>query len=141
MKIFVITHMVIAISWFAGIFYLPRIYVNIAQQNDTHIKNILIGMAQRLLNFMRILSIGTLFSGIAIYLSHDKNIDDLNHNWIYIKLIAVFLLFIYQSICSQMLLKFEKNTNVKSHNFYRVFNEIPLILLIIIVSMVILKPF
>ncbi|AFZ82613.1 membrane protein [Candidatus Kinetoplastibacterium crithidii (ex Angomonas deanei ATCC 30255)] len=135
--------MSITISWFAGLFYLPRIFVNIAQQDDNNIKNCLIGMAKRLYNFMHLLSVGVIISGIMLYLSKspiEENVGD-HHKWMYLKLVIVFMTFIYQQICNKMIENFEKGLNKKSHNFYRVFNEIPLIFLITILSLVTIKPF
>ncbi|WBF65273.1 MAG: CopD family protein [Candidatus Kinetoplastibacterium crithidii] len=143
MPLFIIIHMTITISWFAGLFYLPRIFVNIAQQDEDNIKHCLIGMAKRLYNFMYFLSIGVIISGIILYISKnpiEQNIED-HHKWMYLKLIIVFMAFVYQQICNKMIENFEKGSNKKSHNFYRVFNEIPLIFLIAILTLVTIKPF
>ncbi|RTZ42535.1 CopD family protein [Candidimonas sp. SYP-B2681] len=131
-------HILFVTSWFAGLFYLPRIYVNLAQVHDASTKTCLIGMARRLYRFMLPLAILALIFGLWLFLGYGIGMGS---GWMHAKLTAVILLIIYHLACGRMLKKFEHDTNTHSHRFYRWFNEIPVILLLIVIALVVAKPF
>ena len=131
-------HIVFVTSWFAGLFYLPRIYVNLAQATDAASTATLLGMARRLYRFMTPLAVLALIFGLWLFIGYG-----LGHGqgWMHVKLSGVLLLIIYHLVCGRMLKHFEQGLNTRSHKFYRWFNEIPVLLLLIIVAMVVVRPF
>lgn len=133
-----IFHILFVIAWFAGLFYLPRIYVNLAQQSDAAVQACLLGMARRLYRFTTIMAIPALILGAILYgvFGIGKGFG-----WIHAKLGFVILVIGYHHACGVMLRKFSAGRNTRSHVFYRWFNEVPLVLLLAILILVILKPF
>ena len=131
-------HILFFTSWFAGLFYLPRIYVNLAQSNDVAVTQCLTGMAERLFRFMNMLAVMTLVFGFWLFLGYKLGIGQ---GWMHAKLLLVALLLAYHVTCGRMLQVFRQGTNTRSHRFYRWFNEIPVLLLLLIVSLVIVRPF
>lgn len=132
-------HVFFVISWFAGIFYLPRIFVNLAMVDDDKVYDHLLVMARKLYKFTNLLSIFAIVLGIVlIALNHNYY---LSQGWMHAKLALVVLLIGYFHMCGAMLKKFEKRVNTKDHVFYRWFNEAPVIVLLLICIFVIAKPF
>lgn len=131
-------HLLMVISWFAGLFYLPRIYVNLAQESNPQSYARLLGMAHRLYRFMAPLALLAL--GLGLWLMYGYKLG-LGQGWMHAKLTAVVLLVIYHLACGRMLKTFKAHANRRSHKFYRWFNEIPVILLLIVVILVIVRPF
>jgi putative membrane protein len=124
------------VSWFAGLFYLPRIFVNLAQETNNIAYDKLMLMANKLYRFMTILAVFAIAFGLALYFEMGKQ-----GAWMHAKLFFVFLLCGYHHGCKKILYKFATNTNKRSHIFYRWYNEIPVLLLLIITYLVVLKPF
>jgi putative membrane protein len=122
-------HLVFVISWFAGLFYLPRIFVNLAQETDPTAITRLLVMARRLYRFMTILSIPAILFGLWLWLGYGIGKGPGN-GWLHAKLALVILLK-----------KFENGRNTRSRTWYRWFNEVPVILLFAIVVLVVVKPF
>ncbi|UOD49546.1 CopD family protein [Orrella daihaiensis] len=133
-------HILFMASWFAGLFYLPRIYVNLAQATDPAVKQTLIGMSHRLYRFMTILAFPAVGFGLWLYLYYGIGMGAGN-GWMHVKLILVGLIIVYHLVCKHYLTLFEQGTNPHSHVFYRWFNEIPVVLMLAIIAMVVLKPF
>lgn len=131
-------HILFVTSWFAGLFYLPRIYVNLAQNQDASATACLLGMARRLYRFMAPLAVLSVALGLWLYLGYGIG---RGQGWMHAKLAAVILLIGYHLVCGNMLKKFELGANTRSHRFYRWFNEIPVILLLIVIALVVTKPF
>ena len=130
-------HIVFFASWFAGLFYLPRIYVNLAQQKQgSESYTLLLGMAKRLLRFMTIIAVVNLIFGLLLVMK-----IGFLHGWLHFKLLLVLFVFIYLYSCYVIYKRFENGTNKNEHVFYRWFNEIPVFLMLIIVYLVIFKPF
>jgi putative membrane protein len=124
------------VTWFAGLFYLPRLYVYHAEAKDK-ISDERFKIMERKL-FYGIMTPGgilTIFFGLLLIINYDY--QDV---WLTYKLILVALLVIYHFYCWKYLNLFKNNMNNYSHVFYRVFNEIPVIMLIAIVFLVIYKP-
>ncbi|MES2296888.1 MAG: CopD family protein [Pseudomonadota bacterium] len=131
-------HIVFVTSWFAGLFYLPRIFVNLVEEPETVAHARLLLMARRLYRFMTILAVPAL--GLGLWLSLGFGAEFGGH-WLHAKLALVFLVIGYHHACGSLLKKFENAANTRSEKWYRWFNEAPVILLLAIVILVVVKPF
>ena len=130
-------HIVFITSWFAGLFYLPRIYVNLVDEKNTQAYSRLLGMADRLFRFMTILAVPAVLLGLTLWLGFGIGAGDV---WMHAKIFFVILVIGYHHACWSLLKKFRANLNTRSGIWYRWFNEVPVILLLIIVALVIFKP-
>jgi len=133
-------HIVFVASWFAGLFYLPRIYVNMAQESDPAVLKTLAGMARRLYRFMTILAVPAILLGLWLYIQYGIGRGPGN-GWMHAKLFFVLLIIGYHHGCGVLLRKFEQGANRRSHVFYRWFNEIPVLMLVAVTVLVVVKPF
>ena len=133
-------HIIFLTSWFAGLFYLPRIFVNLAQDNNPAVQDRLILMAQKLYRFMTILMIPALVFGLILWLYYGVGKGP-GSAWMHAKLLLIIFLIGYHHMCGAMIKKFRVGNNKKSHVWYRWFNEVPVLLLAIIVVLVVIKPF
>tara|TARA_B100001123_G_scaffold440963_1_gene581185 strand:- start:19 stop:453 length:435 start_codon:yes stop_codon:yes gene_type:complete len=133
-------HLIAIVSWMAGLLYLPRIFVyHVENKNNKDASNIFKVMERKLYFYimMPAMILSWLF---GLFLIHSIGFDRLTEKWLQIKLILVLILTIYHFFLGICLKKLNLETNVYSSKFYRVFNEIPTILLILIVFIVIFKP-
>ena len=130
-------HIVFITSWFAGLFYLPRIYVNLAEEKNPEAYARLLGMADRLYRFMTILAVPAILLGLTLWLGFGIGAGGV---WMHAKLFFVILVIGYHHACFSLLKKFRTGLNTKSGVWYRWFNEVPVILLLVIVALVIFKP-
>jgi putative membrane protein len=128
------------ICWFAAIFYLPRLFVYHALTDDNATSERFKIMERKL--FRGIMVPSTILSIVfgAIVYSYNTPYYA-SSSWMHAKLFCVALLLVYQSLCWQHLKNFRDDKNEKSHIYFRIFNEIPVALLIIIVILVVVKPF
>ena len=135
-------HIVFVASWFAGLFYLPRIFVNLAMvPADSHAERArLLLMARKLLRFATILAVPALVFGAWMWLGYGIGRGPGN-GWMHAKLGVVVLVIGYHHACSSLLKKFEANTMRRSHVWFRWFNEVPVLLLLTAVILVVVKPF
>ncbi|WP_211462808.1 CopD family protein [Collimonas silvisoli] len=133
-------HIVFIASWFAGLFYLPRILVNLAQETDTAATQRLLTMARKLYRFMSILSLPAIVFGAWLWLGYGIGKGPGN-GWLHAKLFLVILVIGYHHACGSLLKKFENGVNTRSHTWFRYFNEVPVLLLLAIVILVVVKPF
>lgn len=133
-------HIVFVTSWFAGLFYLPRIFVNLAEESDNAALQRLLGMARRLYRFMTLLAVPAILLGLWLYIGYGIGMGPGN-GWMHAKLLLVVFLIGYHHACGVMLSKFEQGRNKRPHTFYRWFNEIPVLLLVLVVALVVIKPF
>ncbi|ANN66281.1 CopD family protein [Bordetella bronchialis] len=133
-------HIVFIAAWFAGLFYLPRIYVNLAQQDEPAVRAVLLGMARRLFRFTTLLAVIAVVFGLWLYIGYGIGMGPGN-GWMHAKLFFVLLIIGYHHACGVMLRKFEQGRNTRTHTFYRWFNEISVLLLFIVVALVVVKPF
>ncbi|MGB6104683.1 MAG: CopD family protein [Pusillimonas sp.] len=131
-------HILFVVAWFAGLFYLPRIYVNLAQAGDAGSTATLLGMARRLYRFMTPLAVLALLFGLWLFMGYGLG---RGQGWMHAKLAAVALLVAYHLVCGRMLKSFEQGRNTRSHRYYRWFNEIPVLLLLIVIALVVVRPF
>ena len=131
-------HIVFVSSWFAGLFYLPRIFVNLAMETNPVVNERLLLMARKLYRFMTILMIPALVLGLWLWLMYGIGQQSI---WLYLKLVLVILLIGYHHICKRLLKKFENGENTHSHVWYRWFNEAPVLGMLAVVILVVVKPF
>ncbi len=131
-------HIVFISSWFAGLFYLPRIFVNLAMETDTAATQRLMLMAQKLYRFMTILMIPALALGLILWLYYGIGKESL---WMHLKVALVFVLIGYHHLCKRLLRQFERGENTRSHVWYRWFNELPVLGMFAVVILVVVKPF
>lgn len=133
-------HIVFVASWFAGLFYLPRIFVNLAMEQDGAARERLLAMARKLYRFSGLLMIPAVLLGLWLWLGYGIGKGPGN-GWMHAKLALVVLTIGYHHACGRLLKKFEQQRNVRSHVWYRWFNEIPVVALTAIVILVVVKPF
>ncbi len=131
-------HIVFIASWFAGLFYLPRIFVNLAMETEPVAINRLMLMANKLYRFMTILMIPALVLGLVMWLYYGVG---QNSGWMHLKLAIVVLLIGYHHVCKRLLKQFERGENMHSHVWYRWFNEVPVLAMLGAVVLVVLKPY
>lgn len=129
-------HIVFIASWFAGLFYLPRIFVNLAMEDNAHAIERLLLMARKLYRFTTMLAVPALALGLWLWLGYG-----FNGGWLHAKLALVVLVIGYHHACGSLLKKFENGANKRSHKWFRYFNEVPVLLLMAIVILVVVKPF
>ncbi|MDQ8023902.1 MAG: CopD family protein [Moraxellaceae bacterium] len=138
-------HIFFVIAWFAGLFYLPRIFVNLAMvpADSTTERERLLGMAVRLKRFMLPLMAGTWIFGVAmiLYSGADGISVWMKQGWLHAKLLIVVLLTGYDGYCKKLLRDFQQGRNTRSDKWYRVFNEVPAVALLLVVWLVVVKPF
>lgn len=133
-------HLIAVICWFAGIFYLPRLFVYHAMAEDQVSRERFKIMERKLYRgIMNPSMIVTVVLGLWMLISHWDLYK--TQGWMHAKLALVVLLIGYHHVCLAYLKKFAADANTKSHKFYRVFNEIPVLLLIAIVILVVVRPF
>ena len=130
-------HIVLVASWFAGLFYLPRIFVNLAMETEPAAIDRLLLMANKLYRFMTILMIPALALGLILWLYYGVGQQGL---WMHVKLLIVLVLVGYHHLCKRLLKAFERGENFRSHVWYRWFNELPVIGMFAAVALVIIKP-
>lgn len=131
-------HIILVVSWFAGLFYLPRIFVNLAAVPDTHSAEYerLLGMARRLYKFVTPIGLGAVALGLWLWFGYG-----FAGGWLHAKTLLVVILLGYHFYCGQLVRQFATGKNTHSHVWYRWFNEIPVLLLTVITLLVVLKPF
>ena len=133
-------HIVFIASWFAGLFYLPRIFVNLAMVPPESMaeRNRLLLMAHKLMRFTTILAVPAIVLGLWLWLGYGIGRGS---GWMHAKLVVVVLAIGYHHACGRMLAKFVANRNTRSHVWMRWFNEVPVLLLVAAVILVVVKPF
>jgi putative membrane protein len=128
-------------SWFAGLFYLPRIYVNLAMVSEPGPeRDRLLLMAGKLWRFMQPLMGLALIFGLWLWLGYGVGLGAGN-GWMHAKLFIVVLLLVYHHLCGRVLRQFRQGLNRRSHIWFRWFNEAPVIALLVTVILVVVKPF
>lgn len=129
-------HIIFVTSWFAGLFYLPRLFVNHAMVNDVATLARLELMEHKLYRFMLPLAVLALGFGFWLWLAYG-----ISGGWLHAKLALVAGLVIYHVYCGKLIRDFKAGKNQKSHIWYRWFNEIPVLVLFAVVVLVVVKPF
>jgi protoporphyrinogen IX oxidase len=135
-------HIIFIASWFAGLFSLPRIFVNLAMIEPGSVaeRARLLLMARKLLRFTTLLAVPALALGAWLWLGYGVGRGPGN-GWMHAKLTVVLLVVGYHHACASMLRKLEANTLQRSPTWLRWFNEVPVLLLTLAVILVVVKPF
>lgn len=129
-------HIIFVTSWFAGLFYLPRLFVNHAMVSDTATLSRLELMEHKLYRFMFPLALLALGFGLWLWLGYG-----ITGGWLHLKLVLVIGLIIYHAYCGKLMKDFKAGKNQHSHVWFRWFNEIPVMVLFAVVVLVVVKPF
>lgn len=130
-------HLLMIISWFAGLFYLPRIFVNLAMvaNKDSSEYDRLCTMARKLYRFMTPIGIMAVIFGVWTW----YEVYDMKAIWLHIKTTATILLLLFNFYCGTILRSFQNKTNTRKHTWFRFYNEIPSILMLICVYLAVVK--
>jgi putative membrane protein len=129
-------HIIFVTSWFAGLFYLPRLFVNHAMTTDAITLARLELMEHKLYRFMLPLALLALGFGLWLWLGYG-----ISGAWLHAKLALVVGLVVYHLYCGKLMRDFKVGKNKRGHVWYRWFNEIPVIILLLVVILVVVKPF
>ena len=130
-------HIFFVVSWFAGLFYLPRLFVNHAMADDAATRERLLMMERKLFRFMTPLGVLAVVFGLWLWFGYFWG----SGAWMHIKLLPVVFLIAYHAYCGKLLRDFERGRNSRSHVWYRVFNEVPVFLLLGSIVLAVVKPF
>ncbi|MBX9937000.1 CopD family protein [Giesbergeria anulus] len=135
-------HIVFVASWFAGLFYLPRIFVNLAMITPGSVaeRERLLLMARKLLRFTTLLAVPAVALGLWLWIGYGIGWGPGN-GWMHAKLTLVALVLGYHHACAVLLRKLVAGSCQRSHRWFRWFNEVPVLLLTAIVVLVVVKPF
>ena len=131
-------HVVFVVTWFAGLFYLPRLYVYHAQAADSISTQRFVIMERRLFAIMTIGAAASILFGALMLI---ESPGYLQMNWLKLKLLLVALLIAYHLYCYKLMRDFAAQRNTRSAKWFRGFNELPSLLLIAIVILAVVKPF
>ena len=132
-------HLIAVISWMAGLLYLPRIFVYHSENNNEIISNVFKTMERKLFYYIMTPAM-TLSWLFGLVLIHEIGFQQLASLWLQLKLVLVILLTAYHFYLGLLLNGFKLDQNKKTSKFYRYINEIPTLLLILIVFIVVFKP-
>ncbi len=131
-------HVIAVVTWFAGLFYLPRLYLYHADTEDS------VSIARFEIMERRLFIIMSIGAGLSILFGVSMLIAApgyLQMRWLHVKLLLVGLLILYHLYCYKLLRDFARRRNTRSANWYRAFNEVPSVFLIAIVILAVVKPF
>lgn len=135
-------HIIFIASWFAGLFYLPRLFVNLAVVSpDSHVeRERLLLMARRLYRFTSLLMVPALVLGLVLWLGYGVGRGP-HSGWLHLKLLLVIGAIGYHHACRSLLNRFERLANRHSERWFRFFNESAVLLFTAIVILAVVKPF
>ncbi|MDR1423116.1 MAG: CopD family protein [Azoarcus sp.] len=137
LKIF---HIFFVVSWFAGLFYLPRIFVNHAMTEDAATRERLLAMETKLYKFVTPIGALAIAFGLAMWIVFNADMYS-GTAWLHVKTTLVALLAVYHLYCGHLLRDFAAGRNRRSHTWYRIFNELPVLVLLAVLVLVVVKPF
>ena len=129
-------HIVLVVSWFAGLFYLPRIFVNHAMAEETAVRERLKLMERKLYKFVTPIGALAVITGLWLWFGYG-----FSGGWLHVKTALVAGLVGYHLYCGHMVNEFAADRNTRSHVWFRFFNEVPVLVLLVIVILVVVKPF
>ena len=141
-------HIFFVVAWFAGLFYLPRIFVNLAiifsdknihQNNKRDEYDRLIFMGRKLYRFIHPIMMLSIIFGVWLWIGYEIGLER-EFNWMHIKILIVVLLITYHLYCGKILRDFINFKCQKTHVWFRIFNEVPVFLLFFTIYLVIFKP-
>lgn len=131
-------HIFFVVSWFAGLFYLPRIFVNLAMvgnDNSSERERLLI-MSRKLYKFVTPIGALAVITGLWLWFGYG-----FSGGWLHAKTTLVIGLVIYHFYCGKLFRQFQAGDNARSHVWFRVFNEVPVLVLLAVCILVVVKPF
>jgi putative membrane protein len=136
-------HIIAVVCWFAGIFYLPRLFVNHAMVDDAATKERLGLMERKLFRFMTPFMVFTIAFGVWMIFSGPwaAVFTQPGMRWLHVKILLVLVLCGYHGWLGVTVKKFARGENTRSHRYYRVMNELPVLILFAVVILVVVKPF
>ncbi len=131
-------HIFFVVSWFAGLFYLPRIFVNLAMvpADSPAERERLLVMARKLYKFVTPIGALAVITGLWLWY-----LFGFSAGWIHVKTTLVAGLVVYHLYCGRLLRRFREGSNLRSHVWFRFFNEVPVLVLLAVVILVVVKPF
>ena len=129
-------HIFFVVSWFAGLFYLPRIFVNHAMAAEGVVKERLKLMEHKLYRFVTPIGLLAVVTGLWLWFAYG-----FEGGWLHAKTALVAGLVVYHLYCGHLVKVFAEDRNTKSHVWFRVFNEVPVLVLLSVVILVVVKPF
>ncbi|OHX12148.1 CopD family protein [Chromobacterium sphagni] len=129
-------HIFFVVSWFAGLFYLPRLFVNLAMARQPAEYDRLLLMANKLFRFMTPLGLLALATGLTLWLGFG-----IAGGWLHAKMALVGVLVVYHGYCGKLCRDFAAHANRRSHAWFRVYNELPVLVLLAVLILVVVKPF
>lgn len=132
-------HLFFMVAWFAGIFYLPRLFVYHALNEEKSCSSMLKVMERRLLFFVTPFAVLTAVFGLLLIGEYGREWFRASM-WLHYKLVLVIILYVYHGYCFKLLADFKHDRNKKSDKFYRVFNELPVLILFACIFLAVLKP-
>lgn len=133
-------HLIFMIAWFAGLFYLPRLFVNHAMAEEVEVKKRLALMENKLYRFITPWMVLTLIFGAWLLIDYAWEAYA-QMLWLKIKLILVTILVVYHLYCGKIIIQLASKANLRSHIWFRWFNEVPVLILIAVVVLAVVKPF
>ena len=129
-------HIIMVVSWFAGLFYLPRIFVNHAMATEpTEIARLKL-MENKLYRFVTPIAWLAIISGLWLWLG-----EGVGGGWMHAKFALVVVLYAYHHYCGMLVKQFADDRNARNHVWFRFFNEVPVLILAAVVILVVVKPF
>ncbi|MES9955589.1 MAG: CopD family protein [Sedimenticola sp.] len=133
-------HIIFLVSWYAGLFYLPRLYVHHAMSEDRATRERLEIMERKLFWFITPWAVLTIVFGLWLVTFYQWEAI-LMMGWLQLKIVLVIPLIVFHVWCGKLMIQFRSNDNPHSHVWFRWFNEFPLLILVVVVLLVVLKPF
>ena len=133
-------HLIVVISWMAGLLYLPRIFVYHVENLKDESTSLIFKVMEKKLYFYIMTPAMILTWTFGLFLISSLGLEVLSATWVKLKLLLVVLLTLYHFYLSKLLSDFKLDQNTKSSKFFRIINEVPTILLILVVFIVIFKP-
>ncbi len=132
-------HIIFVVCWFAGLFYLPRIFVNYAATDNPETRQVLAVMARRLYRFVTPFMVILVVLGVAMIALNPGYY--LQAGWLWVKVAGMVFLVGYHFQCGRYVRALLEERNAHTHTFYRFFNEVPVLFLFAMVLLAVLKPF
>ncbi|MBU1425443.1 MAG: CopD family protein [Gammaproteobacteria bacterium] len=132
-------HIFFVVSWFAGLFYLPRIFVNHAMTEEPAVRERLKLMERKLYKFVTPIGALAVITGLWLWFAYADLLAI--GGWIYVKTALVAGLVAYHLYCGHLVKVFAEDRNIRNHVWFRFFNEVPVLVLIAVTILVVVKPF
>ena len=132
-------HLIFVVSWFAGLFYLPRLFINITLSDEPAVKAQLNIMSRKLYRFVTPFMFLTIIFGVWMVWLNPQGY--MASGWFHVKMTLVLLVVIYHFVCGHYRKQLEQHTCQKSSLFFRIFNEVLVLLLFAIIILAVVKPF